>query len=83
MTFGIRGLDTDRGSEIDSLSSATIMRSGINDRKCHHSVVFKEVREREGPTDLNETFKLNGETSFSLFAVAVHHASFVLAASLS
>lgn len=34
-------------------------------------------------TDLNETFKDNGEVSLSLRRVVVHHMSFVLLASVS
>lgn len=34
-------------------------------------------------TDLKETFKLNGDASWSLFRVEMHHGSFVLAASFS
>ena len=34
-------------------------------------------------TDLKATFKLNGEASFSLFRVEMHHASFVSLATFS
>lgn len=34
-------------------------------------------------TDLNETFKLNGEAALSFFNVELHHASSVADASLS
>lgn len=85
MTFGIPEPSTDQGSETFLLLSDTIaimvdLKFKLEDK---HYLQKKRGNKFNGLTDLKETFKLNGETCFSLLAVEAHHSSLFLAASVS